>query len=148
MVRIDGQRAVIVGRSNIVGRPMAFLLMQHHATVSVCHSRTQPLGDVTREADILCVAIGRPRLIKADMIKSGAVVIDVAINRVPKGLKEDGTPLKSKKTGKDLMVTCGDVEYEKALEVASQITPVPGGVGPMTVAMLLQNTVNAAKANA
>jgi methylenetetrahydrofolate dehydrogenase (NADP+)/methenyltetrahydrofolate cyclohydrolase len=125
-VEIEGKRAVIVGRSNIVGRPMAFLLMQHHATVSIAHSRTRPLGDVTREADILCAAVGVPRLIVADMVKPGAVVVDFGVNFV------DGE-------------MCGDVDFDEVVEVASRITPVPGGTGPMTNAMLMRNVLESAK---
>lgn len=132
-----GRLVVIVGRSNIVGRPLALLLMRKekggNATVCVCHSRTANLADVTRQADILVAAIGRPRFIKADMIKPGAVVIDVGINRV-----EDS----SRKSGYRLV---GDVDFEGASELASAITPVPGGVGPMTIAMLMHNTVKAAE---
>ena len=125
-VEISGKRAVIVGRSNIVGRPMAFLLMQHHATVSICHSRTQPLGAVTREADILCAAVGVPRLIKADMVKPGAVVVDFGVNFV------DGE-------------MCGDVDFDEVVEVAGMITPVPGGTGPMTNAILMRNVLESAE---
>jgi len=124
-VDISGKRAVVVGRSNIVGRPMAFLLMQHHATVSICHSRTQPLGDVTREADILCAAVGVPRLIKGDMVKPGAIVIDFGVNFV------DGE-------------MCGDVDFDEVVEVAGMITPVPGGTGPMTNAILMRNVLESA----
>ncbi len=125
-VEIDGRRAVIVGRSNIVGRPMAFLLMQHHATVSMCHSHTHPLGEVTRQADILCVAVGVPRLIKAEMVKPGAVVIDFGFNRLG-----------------DQWV--GDVDFEEVKEVAGMITPVPGGTGSMTNVMLMKNVLEAAR---
>ena len=120
-----GRRAVIVGRSNIVGKPMALLLLQADATVTVCHSRTPDLADECRRADILISAVGRRGLITADMIKPGAAVVDVAMNR-----DEDGK-------------LCGDVDYENVREVASAITPVPGGVGPMTIAMLMTNTVEA-----
>ena len=127
---------MIVGRSNIVGRPMASLLWQRgaggDATVTVCHSRTRNLPDITRLADILIVAIGRAEFVKADMVRPGAVVIDVGTNRV-----EDA----SRKSGYRLV---GDVEFEATKEVASAITPVPGGVGPMTITTLLQNTVKAA----
>jgi methylenetetrahydrofolate dehydrogenase (NADP+)/methenyltetrahydrofolate cyclohydrolase len=136
-VEISGAHAVIVGRSNIVGKPMASLLMQKaegaNATVTVCHSRTKNLADVTRQGDILIAAMGVPEFVKADMIKAGAVVIDVGTNRVDDPSKEKGYRL------------VGDVEFEKAKEVASAITPVPGGVGPMTITMLLYNTVRAAK---
>jgi methylenetetrahydrofolate dehydrogenase (NADP+) / methenyltetrahydrofolate cyclohydrolase len=128
-VEIEGRRAVIVGRSNIVGRPMAFLLMRHHATVSICHSRTQSLGEVTREADILCAAVGVPRLIKADMVKPGAAVIDFGVNFV------DGE-------------MCGDVDFDEVVEVAAKITPVPGGTGPMTNAILMRNVLESAKRQA
>lgn len=124
-VQMEGQRAVVVGRSNIVGRPMSFLLMQHNATVSMCHSRTRPLGAVTSEADILCTAVGVPHLIKGGMIKPGAVVIDFGFNRLG-----------------DQWV--GDVDFEEAKEVAAMITPVPGGTGSMTNVMLMRNVLQAA----
>lgn len=123
-VEIAGKEAVVVGRSNIVGLPVAKLLLDNNATVTVAHSRTHNLAEVTRRADILVVAIGRERLITADMIKPGAVVIDVGVNR-------------DSRTGK----LCGDVDYDMAQEVAAYITPVPGGVGPMTIACLMENTV-------
>ncbi len=136
-VETNGAHAVIVGRSNIVGRPMASLLWQHgkggNATVTVCHSRTKNLPDVTRRADILIVAIGRPNFLTGDMIQPGAVVIDVGVNRVDAPERERGYRL------------VGDVEFDTAKEVASAITPVPGGVGPMTVTMLLYNTVQSAR---
>lgn len=136
-VEISGAHAVIVGRSNIVGKPMASLLVQKaegaNATVTVCHSRTKNLADVTRQGDILIAAMGVPEFVKADMIKPGAVVIDVGTNRVDDPSKERGYRL------------VGDVDFENAKEVASAITPVPGGVGPMTITMLLYNTVRAAK---
>lgn len=122
----SGKSAVVVGRSNIVGKPMALLLLNADATVSVAHSRTKNLKAVTQDADILVAAVGRAKLIKADMVKPGAVVIDVGMNR-----DENGR-------------LCGDVDYESVREVAGFITPVPGGVGPMTIAMLMQNTVTAA----
>ena len=130
---ISGKHAVVVGRSNIVGLPAAKLLLDRNATVTVAHSRTPDLGAVTRTADILVVAVGRPELVKGDMVKPGAVVIDVGVNRHPE-------------TGK----LCGDVEFSSAEKVASAITPVPGGVGPMTIAMLMKNTVKSAtnRANA
>ncbi|XP_078591799.1 C-1-tetrahydrofolate synthase, cytoplasmic-like isoform X2 [Branchiostoma floridae x Branchiostoma japonicum] len=132
---VDGKNAVVVGRSKIVGAPMSELLTWNHATVTVCHSHTKNLDQVCREADILVVAIGRAQMVKGSWIKPGAVVIDCGINSIP-----DAT----KKSGKRLV---GDVDYPEALEVASAVTPVPGGVGPMTVAMLMQNTVeNAQKA--
>lgn len=122
-----GKSAVIVGRSNIVGKPMALLLLAADATVTVAHSRTPDLSAVTRNADILVAAVGRAKLIKADMIKPGAVVIDVGMNR-----DENGK-------------LCGDVDFAEVKEIAGSITPVPGGVGPMTIAMLMQNTVLAAQ---
>ncbi len=132
-----GAEAVIVGRSNIVGKPMAALLVQGRAggdaTVTVCHSRTRDLAFHTRRADILIAAIGRAEMITGDMIKPGAVVIDVGMNTKPDATKAKGTRL------------CGDVHFDSAVEVASKITPVPGGVGPMTIAMLLRNTVRAAE---
>jgi len=135
-VETKGAHAVIVGRSNIVGRPMASLLLQDgpggNATVTVCHSRTRDLAAVTRLGEILIVAMGKPRFITADMIRPGAVVIDVGVNRVEDPASEKGYRL------------VGDVDFEAAKEVASAITPVPGGVGPMTITMLLYNTVQAA----
>lgn len=128
-IDITGKECVIVGRSNIVGKPMSMLLLHKHGTVTVCHSRTKDLSRVTKRADILVVAVGIPEFIKGDMIKEGAVVIDVGINR-----------LENKKL-------VGDVEYESAEKVASAITPVPGGVGPMTIAMLMKNTIKAATIN-
>ena len=119
-----GKRAVVIGRSNIVGLPAAKMLLDLNATVTVCHSRTSDLGSVTREADILVAAIGRPRMITADMVKEGAVVIDVGMDRDPE-------------TGK----LCGDVDFDSVAPKASAITPVPGGVGPMTIACLMENTV-------
>jgi len=125
-ITIAGKEAVIVGRSNIVGKPMAMLLLRENATVTVCHSQTVHLAEHTRRADILVAAIGKPKLITASMVKEGAVVIDVGINRV------DGK-------------LCGDVDFEAVSEKASFITPVPGGVGKMTVAMLMDSTVTAAE---
>ncbi|HHZ83965.1 MAG TPA: bifunctional methylenetetrahydrofolate dehydrogenase/methenyltetrahydrofolate cyclohydrolase FolD [Nitrospirales bacterium] len=124
-ISIEGKRAVVVGRSQIVGKPAAMLLLERHATVTICHSRTQDLGSRCREADILIVAAGKARMIGADMVKPGAVVIDVGMNLVDKGF-------------------VGDVDFESVSEVAGWISPVPGGVGPMTIAMLLENTVEAA----
>ena len=123
---IDGKHAVVVGRSDIVGKPVAALLLQRNATVTICHSRTRDLAAIARQADILVAAIGRARFVTADMIKPGAIVIDVGINRV------------------DGKVT-GDVDFAGAQEVAGWITPVPGGVGPMTIMMLMKNTVTAAE---
>ncbi len=138
----EGKHAVVVGRSNIVGKPVASLLMQKweggNATVTVAHSRTQNLKEITSGADILVAAIGRPEFITADMVKDGAVVIDVGINRVP--IPESERPEGSRK--KHRLV--GDVAFEEVKEKASLITPVPGGVGPMTIAMLMKNTVKAA----
>ena len=134
---LAGTRAVVVGRSILVGRPIAQLLLQADCTVTIAHSRTQDLAAVCREADILVAAVGRPRMIQADWIKPGATVIDVGINRVP-----FDDPIKAAE-GKTKLV--GDVAYKPALQVAGAITPVPGGVGLMTVACLLQNTVTAAK---
>ena len=124
-IEIEGKNAVVLGRSNIVGKPMSLCLLNKDATVTICHSKTQNLAEITREADIIVVALGKPKFLTRDMVKEGAVVIDVGINRT-----EDG------------MV--GDVDFENVKEVASYITPVPGGVGPMTVAMLMQNVVKAA----
>jgi methylenetetrahydrofolate dehydrogenase (NADP+)/methenyltetrahydrofolate cyclohydrolase len=124
---ISGKECVVVGRSNIVGKPMALMLLNESATVTVCHSRTRDLGEVTRRADILVSAVGIAGLIKADMVKNGAIVVDVGMNR-----DADGK-------------LCGDVAYEEVAAKASFITPVPGGVGPMTRAMLMQNTLTAKK---
>ena len=126
-IEIAGKRCVVIGRSNIVGKPMAMLLLHANGTVTVCHSRTQSLAEVTREADILVVAIGKARFVTADMVKPGAVVIDVGMNR-------DGE-------GK----LCGDVDFDSVEKVAGAITPVPGGVGPMTITTLLENTLTAAR---
>jgi methylenetetrahydrofolate dehydrogenase (NADP+)/methenyltetrahydrofolate cyclohydrolase len=125
-VVIAGKHAVVVGRSNIVGKPMALMLLQQNATVTICTSKTVDLAKFTRDADILVVATGKPKMITGDMIKPGAAVIDVGINRMPDGK------------------LCGDVDFDSAKEVAGWITPVPGGVGPMTIAMLLKNTMKAA----
>lgn len=129
-VRIKGAEAVVIGRSNIVGKPMARLLLQAGATITVCHSQTRDLAFHTRRADILVAAVGRPRMVTGDMIKPGAVVIDVGINRLP---ADQGGKL------------CGDVDFESARHVASLLTPVPGGVGPMTITMLLANTLESAE---
>ncbi len=126
-IETAGRHAVVVGRSTIVGKPMALLLLDADATVTVCHSRTPDLGAHTRRADILVVAAGRPGLISRNMVQPGAVVVDVGINRVGDR-------------------TVGDVDFDGVREVAGWVTPVPGGVGPMTVAMLLENTVEAASA--
>lgn len=132
-VPIVGARAVVLGRSKIVGSPMSSLLLWNHATVTTCHSKTKDLPSVCREADILVVAIGRPRMVKADWVKPGAVVIDCGINAIPDATRSSGTRL------------VGDVDYDEVKKVASYITPVPEGVGPMTVAMLISNTVDSAK---
>jgi len=136
-IETSGKHAVVLGRSNIVGKPMAVLLGRkgEHAncTVTVCHSRTQRLNDICAQADILVAAIGRANFVTADMVKQGAVVIDVGINRVDDASRERGYRL------------VGDVDFERVAEKCSYITPVPGGVGPMTIAMLLQNTVTACK---
>jgi methylenetetrahydrofolate dehydrogenase (NADP+)/methenyltetrahydrofolate cyclohydrolase len=124
---LEGAEAVVVGRSDIVGKPVALLLLHESATVTVCHSRTRDLPAVTRRADILIAAVGRPRMITGDMVKPGATVIDVGINRTDDGL-------------------VGDVDFEPVAKVAGAITPVPGGVGPMTIAMLMRNTLTAAAA--
>ena len=128
-VDITGKHAVVVGRSNEVGKPVALMLLQHNATVTVCHSKTVDLGSYTSTADILVVAVGQKKLINGDMVKEGAIVIDVGINR-----DEEGK-------------LCGDVDFESVQPKASYITPVPGGVGPMTIAMLMANTLKAAKGN-
>lgn len=122
-----GKECVVVGRSNIVGKPQAMLLLHKNATVTICHSKTRDLASVTKRADILVVAVGRPRFITGDMIKEGAVVIDVGMNRDDEGK------------------LCGDVDFDSASLVAGAITPVPGGVGPMTIAMLMKNTIRAAE---
>lgn len=133
---LSGLHAVIVGRSNIVGKPMAAQLLAANATVTICHSRTSDLPAMTRQADILVAAVGRPEMIRGDWVKPGAVVIDVGINRVEKsGDGESGSRL------------VGDVAYDEAATVASAITPVPGGVGPMTIAMLMSNTLKSARAS-
>jgi methylenetetrahydrofolate dehydrogenase (NADP+)/methenyltetrahydrofolate cyclohydrolase len=134
---LTGKRAVVVGRSVLVGRPVAQLLLAADCTVTIAHSRTRDLPAVCREADILVAAVGRPRMIRGDWIKPGAAVIDVGINRVPFDDPEKAAQGKTK--------VVGDVHYKEALQVAGWVTPAPGGVGPMTVAVLLQNTVTAAK---
>lgn len=126
-IEIAGKHCVVIGRSNIVGKPMALLMLRENATVTICHSRTENLKEICKEADILIVAIGKPRYIGADYIKEGAVVIDVGIHR-----NEENK-------------LCGDVRFEEAEQIASYITPVPGGVGPMTIAMLMYNCVDAMK---
>ena len=125
-VKLAGKHAVVIGRSNIVGKPQALLLLAQHATVTVCHSRTADLGAVTRQADVLVAAVGRANLVTATMVKPGACVIDVGVNRLPDGK------------------LAGDVDFQSVQAVAGSITPVPGGVGPMTIAMLLENCIAAA----
>jgi methylenetetrahydrofolate dehydrogenase (NADP+)/methenyltetrahydrofolate cyclohydrolase len=173
-VKVEGADAVVVGHSEIVGKPIGVLLLGLNATTSVVHIFTKDLASYTKRADILVVAAGKSQamwmryqrelkkggkpplpdlspLIKADMIKKGAVVIDVAINRIPEGLDAGGEPVKQtegKNAGKPKIITTGDVDFEKAKEIASHITPVPGGVGPVTVAILLRNTIECAKAMA
>jgi methylenetetrahydrofolate dehydrogenase (NADP+)/methenyltetrahydrofolate cyclohydrolase len=143
-VKIEGANAVVLGRSNIVGMPVALLLISRNATVTVCHSRTRDLPSVVRQADILIAAIGKLEMVRGDWIKPGAAVIDVGINSVPV-LNPDGTPAISEKTGKPRSKLLGDVKFDEAVQVAGCITPVPGGVGPMTIAMLMQNTLRAAQ---
>ena len=126
-VSIEGKRAVVLGRSNIVGKPLALMLLQRHATVTICHSKTKDLPGVCREAELLLVAIGKAKFVTADMVQDGAVVIDVGTNRLPNGK------------------VVGDVDFEPVSQKAAWISPVPGGVGPMTIAMLLDNTVESAK---
>jgi 5,10-methylene-tetrahydrofolate dehydrogenase/methenyl tetrahydrofolate cyclohydrolase len=128
-----GANAVVLGRSNIVGLPVAMLLLHRDCTVTVCHSRSRDLAAICREADILVAAVGRPEMVRADWIKPGAMVIDVGINKVPDATRKSGSRL------------VGDVAYAEALDVAGAITPVPGGVGPMTIAMLLKNTLHGAE---
>lgn len=129
-VAISGKRCVVVGRSNIVGKPMAMLLLHRHGTVTICHSRTKDLASITKEADILVAAVGKANFITGDMVKPGAVVIDVGMNRLENGK------------------LCGDVAFDSVSPVAGYLTPVPGGVGPMTIATLMRNTVTAAKIQA
>jgi methylenetetrahydrofolate dehydrogenase (NADP+)/methenyltetrahydrofolate cyclohydrolase len=126
-IEIEGKRCVVIGRSNIVGKPMALLLLERNGTVTVCHSRTKNISEITREADIIVCAVGRAGFLRGDMVKQGAVVIDVGINR-----NADGK-------------LCGDVSFDEVAEIASYITPVPGGVGPMTITMLMKNTLSASK---
>jgi methylenetetrahydrofolate dehydrogenase (NADP+)/methenyltetrahydrofolate cyclohydrolase len=144
---IEGKHAVVIGRSDIVGKPMAALLLQKNATVTICHSRTRDLPAVARQGDILVAAIGRPIFVTDDFVKPGAIVIDVGMNRVgpefAAQLAHDAE--KSRLLAKNETALLGDVDYARVREVASWITPVPGGVGPMTIAMLMQNTVTAAQ---
>lgn len=126
-IGLDGKNCVIIGRSNIVGKPMAMLMLKENATVTICHSRTKNLKEIVAGADVIVAAVGRPNFVTADMVKDGAVIIDVGINRM-----DDGS-------------LCGDVDFEACKEKASYITPVPGGVGPMTIATLMQNTITATR---
>jgi methylenetetrahydrofolate dehydrogenase (NADP+) / methenyltetrahydrofolate cyclohydrolase len=148
-VTIKGARAVVIGRSDIVGKPMAMLLLHSHATVTICHSRTRDLPGVAREGDILVAAMGRPAFVTGDFIKPGATVIDVGMNRlkteeeVRKVYHDPAVPLEKLKAKGSVLV--GDVQPEDAMEKAGAFTPVPGGVGPLTIAMLMSNTVKAAK---
>lgn len=129
-INLDGKNCVVIGRSNIVGKPMAMLMLKENATVTICHSRTKNLKEIVAGADVIVAAVGRPNFVTADMVKDGAVIIDVGINRM-----DDGK-------------LCGDVDFEACKEKASYITPVPGGVGPMTIATLMQNTITATKIQA
>lgn len=145
---LRGKHAVVVGRSNIVGKPVAALLLQRDCTVTICHSRTRDLPAIAREADILIAAIGRPLFVTADMIREGSIVIDVGINRIAPGSPDAGRiqdESKSRALREGRSVLSGDVDFQAAVERASWITPVPGGVGPMTIAMLMKNTVTAAR---
>lgn len=126
-IDLDGKNCVVIGRSNIVGKPMAMLMLKENATVTICHSRTKNLKEIVAGADVIVAAVGRPNFVTADMVKDGAVIIDVGINRM-----DDGK-------------LCGDVDFEACKEKASYITPVPGGVGPMTIATLMQNTITATR---
>jgi methylenetetrahydrofolate dehydrogenase (NADP+)/methenyltetrahydrofolate cyclohydrolase len=130
---LEGLNAVVLGRSNIVGMPVALLLVRENATVTICHSRSRDLPAIIRQADVLVAAVGRPEMVRGDWIKPGAVVIDVGVNRIDDANAKNGTRL------------VGDVAYEEAREIAGAITPVPGGVGPMTIAMLLRNTLRSAQ---
>lgn len=130
---LEGKNAVVLGRSNIVGMPVSLLLVRENATVTICHSRTQDLPSIVRTADILVVSIGKPEFVRGDWVKPGATVIDVGVNRVEDSTRERGYRL------------AGDVAFEEARQVAAHITPVPGGVGPMTIAMLMKNTLRAAE---
>ncbi len=129
-IDLDGKNCVVIGRSNIVGKPMAMLMLKENATVTICHSRTKNLKEVVAGADVIVAAVGRPNFVTADMVREGAVIIDVGINRMADGK------------------LCGDVDFEACKEKASYITPVPGGVGPMTIATLMQNTITATKIQA
>jgi methylenetetrahydrofolate dehydrogenase (NADP+)/methenyltetrahydrofolate cyclohydrolase len=137
---LTGLHAVVIGRSNLVGKPIAQLLLQANCTVTIAHSRTRDLAGLCRQADILVAAVGRPEMVRGDWIKPGATVIDVGINRIP--VKDSEAAAE----GRTRLV--GDVAFDEALSVAARLTPVPGGVGPMTIACLLQNTLTAAKRQA
>lgn len=128
-IPVAGKHCVIIGRSNIVGKPMAMLMLENNATVTICHSKTENLSEITKQADILVAAVGKPKFVTADMVKDGAVVLDVGINRMTDGK------------------LCGDVDFDNVADKTSFITPVPGGVGPMTITMLLKNTLEAAKSS-
>jgi 5,10-methylene-tetrahydrofolate dehydrogenase/methenyl tetrahydrofolate cyclohydrolase len=130
---LEGLNAVVLGRSNIVGMPVALLLVRENATVTICHSRSRDLPDIIRQADVLVAAVGKPEMVRGDWIKPGAVVIDVGVNRIDDPSAKNGTRL------------VGDVAFEEAKEIAGAITPVPGGVGPMTIAMLLRNTLRSSQ---
>lgn len=146
-VSIQGSRAIVVGRSNVVGKPVASLLLHRHATVTICHSRTVDLADVIRDGDIVVAAVGRPFMISGGMLRPGVVVIDVGINRIVRESAEAARLAPDQRARLDATgsVVVGDVDFSSASEVASWITPVPGGVGPMTIAMLMSNTVRAAE---
>lgn len=146
-ISLEGMHAVVIGRSNIVGKPLAALLLQRDCTVTICHSRTRELATITRQADILIAAIGKPLFVTGEMIREGAIVIDVGINRIEPdslfaGAVRDESKSSVLRSGKSVLA--GDVDFPAALEKASWLTPVPGGVGPMTIAMLMKNTVIAA----
>ena len=142
--KIEGAHAVVLGRSNIVGLPVSLLLLGRNATVTICHSRTKDIAAVVRQADILVAAIGKAKFVKGEWVRPGAVVIDVGVNSLPV-LNPDGTPAISEKTGKPRTKLVGDCDFDAVKEVAAAITPVPGGVGPMTIAMLMKNTLRAAQ---
>ena len=130
---LDGLNAVVLGRSNIVGMPVSLLLLRENATVTICHSHTQNLANIVRQADVLIASVGKPEMVRGDWLKPGVVVIDVGLTRVEDASRPRGYRL------------VGDVKFDEAVQVASAITPVPGGVGPMTIAMLLKNTLRAAR---
>ncbi|OGL49065.1 MAG: bifunctional 5,10-methylene-tetrahydrofolate dehydrogenase/5,10-methylene-tetrahydrofolate cyclohydrolase [Candidatus Schekmanbacteria bacterium RBG_13_48_7] len=146
-IEIEGKRAVVIGRSDIVGKPVAMLLLHRNATVTMCHSKTNGLDNISREADILIAAIGKPNFVKKSFIKQDAIVIDVGVNRVLKEEAWDALLVPESKSYKDFekkgYTLVGDVDFDAAYEIAGAITPVPGGVGPMTISMLLKNTIQA-----